>query len=106
MIEQLGIPVFVEHASYEKHPLGRTEWVKVYGVMLDREKEAEDFFKSQSEAIQQFRDLENTGKTVAFFYLRFPAYKKIIENIFGSAPPVPNAAYCGSAKFSVNNFVI
>ena len=69
MIEQLSIPVFVEHASYEKHPLGRTEWVKVYGVMLDREKEAEDFFKSQTEAIQQFRNLENTGKTVAFFYL-------------------------------------
>ena len=69
MIEQLGIPVFVEHASYEKHPLGRTEWVKVYGVMLDREKEAEDFFKTQTEAIRQFRDLENTGKTVAFFYL-------------------------------------
>ena len=58
MIEQLGIPVFVEHASYEKHPLGRTEWVKVYGVMLDREKEAEDFFKTQTEAIRQFRDLE------------------------------------------------
>ena len=69
MIEQLGIPVFVEHASYEKHPLGRTEWVKVYGVMLDKEKEAEDFFKTQTEAIRQFRDLENTGKTVAFFYL-------------------------------------
>ena len=69
MIEQLGIPVFVEHASYEKHPLGRTEWVKVYGVMLDKEKEAEDFFKTQTDAIRQFRDLENTGKTVAFFYL-------------------------------------
>ena len=69
MIEQLGIPVFVEHASYEKHPLGRTEWVKVYGVMLDKEKEAEDFFKTQTEAIRQLRDLENTGKTVAFFYL-------------------------------------
>ena len=69
MIEQLGIPVFVEHASYEKHPLGRTEWVKVYGVMLDKEKEAEAFFKTQTEAIRQFRDLENTGKTVAFFYL-------------------------------------
>ena len=35
------------------------------------------------------------------FALSFPAYKKLIENIFGSAPPVPNAAYCGSAKFSV-----
>ena len=69
MIEQLGIPVFIEHASYEKHPLGRTEWVKVYGVMLDKEKEAEDFFKTQTDAIRQFRDLENTGKTVAFFYL-------------------------------------
>lgn len=69
MIEQLGIPVFVEHASYEKHPLGRTEWVKVYGVMLDKETEAEAFFKTQTEAIRQFRDLENTGKTVAFFYL-------------------------------------
>lgn len=69
MIEQLGIPVFIEHASYEKHPLGRTEWVKVYGVMLDKEKEAEAFFKTQTEAIRQFRDLENTGKTVAFFYL-------------------------------------
>ena len=69
MIEQLGIPVFIEHASYEKHPLGRTEWVKVYGVMLDKEKEAEAFFKTQTDAIRQFRDLENTGKTVAFFYL-------------------------------------
>ena len=38
MIEQLGIPVFVEHASYEKHPLGRTEWVKVYGVMLNKDR--------------------------------------------------------------------
>ena len=69
MIEQLGIPVFIEHASYEKHPLGRTEWVKVYGVMLDKEKEAEAFFKTQTEAIRQFADMENTGKTVAFFYL-------------------------------------
>lgn len=69
MIEQLGIPVFVEHASYEKHPLGRTEWVKVYGVLLDKEEEAEEFFASQLEIIRQFADMENTGKTVAFFYM-------------------------------------
>jgi len=41
-------------------------------------------------------------KSAVSFSLSFPAYKKIIENVFGSAPPVPNAAYCGSAKFSVN----
>lgn len=69
MIEQLGIPVFVEHTSYEKHPLGRTEWVKLYGVLLSKEQEAETFFQTQADAIYQFADMENTGKTVAFFYL-------------------------------------
>ena len=27
-LEEFGIPVLVEHSSYESHPLGRTEWVK------------------------------------------------------------------------------
>ena len=44
MIELLGIPVFIEHARYENHPLGRTEWIKVYGVLLDKE---EDVYKRQ-----------------------------------------------------------
>ncbi len=69
MIEMLGIPVFIEHASYEDHPLGRTEWIKVYGVLLDKEEEAEAFFAEQSAVMDQFTDIENTGKTVAFFYL-------------------------------------
>ena len=69
MIELLGIPVFIEHASYEDHPLGRTEWIKVYGAMLDKEEEAETFFATQSDIIDQFEGIENTGKTVAFFYV-------------------------------------
>lgn len=69
MIEQLGIPVFIEHGSYEKHPLGRTEWVKVYGVLLDREPEAEKFFDAQTAAVKRFEGAQNTGKTVAFFYI-------------------------------------
>ena len=35
MIEELGIPVFVDYSSYEAHPLGRTEWIKLYGAMLN-----------------------------------------------------------------------
>ena len=27
MIEDLGIPVFIDRSSYEEHPLGRTEWI-------------------------------------------------------------------------------
>ena len=69
MIEMLGIPVFIEHASYEDHPLGRTEWIKVYGVLFDKEKEAEEFFNSQASVIDEFAEIENTGKTVAFFYI-------------------------------------
>lgn len=69
MIEMLGIPVFIEHASYEEHPLGRTEWIKLYGVMLDKEEEAQAFFDSQASVIDEFAGIENTGKTVAFFYI-------------------------------------
>ena len=36
-LEQFGIPVLVEHSSYESHPLGRTEWLKLYGVLLGKE---------------------------------------------------------------------
>ena len=69
MLEQLGIPVLMERASYETHPLGRTEWVKVYGALLDKEEEAEAFFAAQTEMVRQFAAAENTGKTVAFFYI-------------------------------------
>ena len=32
-LEQLKIPVFVERSSYEEHPLGRMEWIRLYGVL-------------------------------------------------------------------------
>ena len=40
MIEMLDIPVFIDRSSYESQPLGRTEWIKLYGAMLDKEEEA------------------------------------------------------------------
>mgnify|MGYP002422208202 FL=1 len=33
-LEQLKIPVFVERSSYEEHPLGRMEWIRLYGVLF------------------------------------------------------------------------
>ena len=44
LLELLGIPVFVDRSSYEKHPLGRTEWIKLYGVLADKEEQASAFF--------------------------------------------------------------
>ncbi len=66
LLEMLGIPVFVDRSSYESHPLGRTEWIKLYGVLSGKEKEADAYFTAQAEALQEYRD---TGKTVAFFYI-------------------------------------
>ena len=32
MLEDFGIPVMIEYSSYEKHPLGRVEWVRFFGT--------------------------------------------------------------------------
>ena len=69
MIEQMGIPVFTDRSSYETHPLGRTEWIKVYAEMVDKREEAQKFFDEQAKIITQLKDFKNTEKTVAFFYM-------------------------------------
>ena len=69
MIEDLGIPVFVDYSSYESHPLGRTEWIKLYGALLNKEEEADTFFDQQAQVIEKLKDFTNTEKTVAFFYI-------------------------------------
>lgn len=68
-LEQFGIPVLVERSSYESHPLGRTEWIKLYGAILNREEKAEEVFREQAEKLERLSSEKNTGKTVAFFYI-------------------------------------
>lgn len=69
MIERLGIPVLVEHSAYESHPLGRAEWVRLYGALLDREDAADAAFDRQAAAVEALSDFPNTEKKVAFFYV-------------------------------------
>lgn len=69
MLELMDIPVLIDRSSYETHPLGRTEWVKFYGALMDKEAEADAFFEKQAEIIEQLKDFPNTEKTVAFFYV-------------------------------------
>ena len=69
LIELLGIPVLIDRSSYESHPLGRTEWIKLYAVLVGREAEAEAFFDAQAAVIDELAGFENTEKTVAFFYI-------------------------------------
>lgn len=66
-LEGFGIPVLVERSSYESHPLGRTEWLKLYAALLGHEETGEQFFAGQEELLADVLGQENTGKTVAFF---------------------------------------
>lgn len=66
---EVGIPVLVERSSYESHPLGRMEWIKLYGVLMDKTEEAEKYFDSQVDAVADIMERDDTGLTVAFFYV-------------------------------------
>lgn len=73
-LEKLGVTVLVDAASYEQHPLGRVEWIKLYGALLGKEDEAERIFGEQEKALEAVeamvsQDAAKNGKTVAFFYI-------------------------------------
>lgn len=76
-LESFGIPVLVERSSYETHPLGRTEWLKLYAVLLGKEEQAEELFAEQAEKLEAVSSEENTGKTVAFFYISSNGYVNV-----------------------------
>ena len=67
MIEDLGIPVMIDRCSYETEVLGRIEWIKLYGALLNKEDRAEEAFAEQKAIVDSMEEFENTGKTVAFF---------------------------------------
>lgn len=68
-LEDLGIPVLIDQSSYESHPLGRTEWIKLYGVLTGKEAAAKKVFDEQARYLDEASGQESTGKTVAFFYI-------------------------------------
>ncbi len=72
-LEKLGVPVLIDRSSYETHPLGRTEWVKLYGALLGEEEKAEELFAEQVELMNGVSG-GATGKTVAFFRISGSGY--------------------------------
>ena len=64
---ELGIPVLVELSSYESEPLGRAEWIRLYGMLCNKDDLAQQVCAEQVAQVEAL-DNEPTGKTVAFFY--------------------------------------
>ncbi len=68
-LEELGFPVLVEYSSYEPHPLGRLEWIKLYGVLFGCEDAAAGYYADQISRIEPIMAKEPSGLSVAFFYV-------------------------------------
>lgn len=69
-ISALGIPVLVERSSYEASPLGRLEWIKLYGLLTEHLDEAQKFFDEQVASIRSLsQDAPSQRPAVAFFSL-------------------------------------
>ena len=95
MIQDLGMPVIIDRSSYESNPLGRTEWIKLYSVIVDHEEEADAFFNDQLKTLKELEDFPNTEKTVAFFY--FTTDGKVV--VRASTDYVPTMIEMGGGRY-------
>lgn len=85
--EKLGIPI-VEAADYmENHPLGRTEWVLFYGLLLGRREEAERVF---AETVRRYEELKALASTAP------DRPSVLLERKYGASWAVPSGgSYIG-----------
>ena len=73
-LNSLGIPVLVEVSSYEPHPLGRMEWIKLYGLLTGQPDRAQAVFEDKLKDVAPLitgTDPSGVtdGPSVAFFYI-------------------------------------
>ena len=116
-IEKLGIPVLVDKSSYEPHPLGRMEWIKLYGLLLDKTDEADAFYNEQLASLEAVPELSKMlssqdSPTVAYFYITSSGYanvrspgdyiSKMIEMAGGSYAFADASVSEDSAKATMN----
>ena len=69
---QLGVPVIVEQSSLESAPLGRLEWIMLWGAMLDKVSAAQEVLDRQAQLIADVEArvaAKPLDCTVAFFYI-------------------------------------
>ena len=70
--DELGVKWLANGSQRETDPRGRLEWVKLSGVLFDKEKEAEDYFDAELEKIEE---IENKAKNI-------PTERKTVATTF------------------------
>ncbi len=64
-LNRLGIPVLTDWSGYESSVLGRMEWIRAYGALMNREDAAEECFQKEIASVDM--TAEAGGKTIAYF---------------------------------------
>ena len=62
-IQEAGIPVYYNADFLEESPLGRAEWIKFFGALLNKEKEADSIFNSVANEYNRLVDLAATAES-------------------------------------------
>jgi iron complex transport system substrate-binding protein len=57
ILSRSGSPLLAWPDYFENHPLGRAEWLKVMGVLLQKEMEADSIFNNISQSYNNLKDL-------------------------------------------------
>ncbi len=79
-LQEAGLKVIVCAEYMERHPLGRAEWIKFFGLFLDRQKEADNIFQRVR---QRYIDLSKMAS-------KRPSCPTVVTNIpFGGRWYVP-----------------
>lgn len=68
-LKELGVNYILDQSTYEDHPLGRVEWAKLYAALCNEEEAATAMFNEQAAYVDTLSKAENTGKSVAVFYI-------------------------------------
>lgn len=66
-LKELNLPTIVDYSSYEDDPLGRMEWIKLYGTLLGKNEKAEEIFNEKIESVNN--GFSDTAVKVAYFYI-------------------------------------
>lgn len=67
MLDNLSIPYIIDYSSYESNPLGRMEWIKLYGELMGKAQAAKECFDENASIISS--GFEQKGLSVGYFYI-------------------------------------
>ncbi|PQJ14805.1 ABC transporter substrate-binding protein [Aureicoccus marinus] len=56
-LQRAGVPVVLNGDWTETHPLGKAEWIRFFGLFLDKEEEADEYFTALGQRYKEAKEL-------------------------------------------------